>query len=280
MTMLTTGATSGAPLLRPEDVGDLLDTTVGGISVAMQVSRLVDTGSTSYRIPILTTDPTAGWFTEGAEITPTDAVTDEVDVVPPKVAGLTIISNELADDSSPAAVQMVGEGLSRDIARKIDKAFFSSVTSPAPAGLTSLTTGTVVDAATAFANLDDFAQAISNAEARGARITAFVTTATEALTLAKLKDETGSNRPLLGTDATQPGKRTILGVPLFIAPDVAAKTVWAIPQERVYVVRRTGTRVDVDRSAYFSSDRTGVRGVMRVGFGFPDPLSIQKITHA
>jgi len=27
--------------------------------------------------------------------------------------------------------------------------------------------------------------------------------------------------------------------------------------------------VDIGRSAYFSSDRTGIRGVMRVGFGVP-----------
>ena len=61
---------------------------------------------------------------------------------------------------------------------------------------------------------------------------------------------------------------------------MAAKTAWAIPAQRTYVVVRQGTRVDIDTSAYFSSDRTGVRGVMRVGFGFPDPLSIIKITHA
>ncbi len=28
-----------------------------------------------------------------------------------------------------------------------------------------------------------------------------------------------------------------------------------------------------------ATDHTGVRGVMRVGFGFPDPLSVIKITH-
>lgn len=280
MAMSTTS--NGGPLLRPEQVGDLLDTTVGGASVALGVSKVVRTASTSYRIPILTSDPTAGWFAEGAEITPSDSVTSELDVIPPKVAGLTIISRELADDSSPEAAKVVGDGLARDIARKIDKAFFSIVASPAPAGLAAaaLTTGTVVDAATAFANLDKFAAAISQAEARGASITSFVTSAAEALALAQLKDETGSNRPLLGVDATQPGKRTILGVPLYVSTDVAAKTVWGIPSDRTYVVVREGTRVDVDTSAYFSSDRVGIRGVMRVGFGFPDPLSIQKITHA
>jgi HK97 family phage major capsid protein len=280
MTMTTTS--QGGPLLRPEQVGALLDATVGGMSIALLVSKVVQTGSTSYRIPVLTTDSTAGWFTEGAEITPSDSVTAELDVVPPKVAGLTIISNELAADSSPGGVQIIGDGLARDIARKIDAAFFSIVASPAPAGLAAvaLTTGTAVESAGSFTTLDAFAAAISAAEARGATITAFVTSPTEALALTKLKDQTGSNRPLLGVDPTLPTKRTIYGVPLFVNPDIAAKTAWAIPSDRTYVVVREGTRVDIDRSAYFSSDRTGVRGVMRVGFGFPDPLSIIKITHA
>lgn len=279
MSMTTT---SGAALLRPEDVGELLHTAVGGMSIALMVAKVVQTASTSYRIPIISTDPAAGWFTEGAEITPSDAVTAELDVVPPKVAGLTIISNELASDSNPASIQEVGDGLARDIARKIDAAFFSVVASPAPAGLAAvaLVTGTSADAALSFTTLDAFAGAISAAEARGATISAFVTSPAEALALAKLKDQSGSNRPLLGVDPALPTKRTIYGVPLFVAPDVAVKTAWAIPSNRTYVVVREGTRVDIDKSAYFSSDRTGVRGVMRVGFGFPDPLSIIKITHA
>jgi hypothetical protein len=40
---------------------------------------------------------------EGAEITPSDPKLPELTVTPAKVAGLTIISRELADDSSPAA---------------------------------------------------------------------------------------------------------------------------------------------------------------------------------
>jgi HK97 family phage major capsid protein len=281
MTMKTT---TDGPLLRPEQVGALLHATVGGMSVVLQIAkdRGILTGSTSYRIPIITSDAEAGWFAEGAEITPSDAVTDELIVTPSKVAGLTIISNELADDSSPEAVQEVGDGLGRDIARKIDKAFFSIVAAPAPDGLAAvaLVTGAVAETAASFTTLDAFAGAISAAEARGAVITSFVTSSTEALALAKLKDQTGSNRPLLGVDPTQPTKRTIYGIPLFVAPDVAAKTAWAIPSDRTYVIVRTGSRVDIDKSAYFSSDRTGVRGVMRIGFGFPDPLAIIKITHA
>jgi HK97 family phage major capsid protein len=282
MTMTT--ISQGGPFLRPEEVGKLLHATVGGLSVALLVSKGggITTGATAYRIPVINTDAEAGWFAEGVEITPSDAVTSELVVIPSKVAGLTIISNELAADSSPEATAEVGDGLARDIARKIDKALFSIVAAPAPNGLAAvaLVTGTAVEAAASFTTLDAFAGAISAAEARGAVIDSFVTSPAEALALAKLKDQTGSNRPLLGVDPTQPTKRTIYGVPLRVNPDIAVKTVWAIPSDRTYVIVRLGSKVDIDKSAYFSSDRTGVRGVMRVGFGFPDPLSIIKITHA
>lgn len=64
---------------------------------------------------------------------------DEINIVPAKLAGLTIISNELAMDSSPAALQVVGDGLVRDLARKTDQAFFANTTTNGPAGLLSIT---------------------------------------------------------------------------------------------------------------------------------------------
>ncbi len=66
-------------------------------------------------------DPTASWVAEGAGIVPCDPTLSELVVTPAKVAGLTIISRELADDSNPAAAQVVGQGLARDIARRVDK---------------------------------------------------------------------------------------------------------------------------------------------------------------
>ena len=73
----------------------------------------------------MTDDPTAAWVAEGAEIPRSDADLDEIVVTPRKVAGPTIISRELAEDSTPAATQVVGDGLPMDIATKVDSAFFN-----------------------------------------------------------------------------------------------------------------------------------------------------------
>jgi len=112
---------------------------------------------------------TASWVAEGQEISPSDPTLQELVVTPPKVAGLTIISRELADDSNPAAAQVVGDGLTRDIPRRIDQAAFAGLRAPATAGLSTLSGVASCVNASAFANLDFAAEAISKAEVVGAK---------------------------------------------------------------------------------------------------------------
>ena len=88
----------------------------------------MQTASHDFRVPVVTADPTAAWTLEGAEITATDPTITEVVATPKKLAGLTVVSNELASDSSPAALQVVGDGLVRDLRRRIDAAYFAAAT--------------------------------------------------------------------------------------------------------------------------------------------------------
>lgn len=273
MTMTTA---NGAVILTPAQVAELLVQPVEQESLAMQVATVVTTESSVYRIPLVTADPQAAWVAEGDEIAPSDAVLSEEDVRPAKVAGLTIITRELAEDSSPEAAQTVGAGLARDIARKVDAAFFGNLASPAPAGLGSLavSAGNVqaVDAGTAFDSLDAFAEAQSLAEQVGAALTSFVANPADALALSTLKVGTGSNQTLLG------GQRVINGVALRTSPYVPAGTIWGIPEDRAVVVIREDATVETDRSVFFTSDRVAVKAVMRVGFGFPHLAGLVKIT--
>jgi HK97 family phage major capsid protein len=92
----------------------------------------VQTGSHQLRVPRVTQDCQASWVSEGNEIPVTDAALDEIDIKPAKLAGLSVISNELAMDTSPAALQVVGDSLVRDLARKLDSAFFGKPWHQAP----------------------------------------------------------------------------------------------------------------------------------------------------
>jgi HK97 family phage major capsid protein len=97
------------------------------------------------------------------------------------------------------------------------------------------------------------------------------------LALQQLKVGTSFNQPLLGADPSSPTQNTILGVPLLWSPAVDQGAVWGIPSAKVFVVLRNGTTVVADNSAYFSSDRVGIRATLRVGFAFPHPAAIIRI---
>ncbi|OIJ69740.1 phage major capsid protein [Streptomyces mangrovisoli] len=276
MTMLSPANSA----ITPDDRGSLVTKPVEALAVAYLTGTKVTTKSHSYLIPILTSDVTVGAVAEGAEITPSDATFTELVVTPAKFAGLTIASRELIEDSNPSADAEIGKSIARQIAKSVDNALFNALSSPNPAGFASLAGISTVSAPVTYTNLDPFEEAVSKSEAAGGRITAWVTGADTALEIAKLKDQTGSNRGLLNPDLTTDGRRLILGRPVVVSPHVPADTVYGISKDDFLVVTREDTRLDVDASAYFSSDRIGVRGTMRVAFGMPVAGAHVRITNA
>jgi HK97 family phage major capsid protein len=106
---------------------------------------------------------------------------------------------------------------------------------------------------------------------------AFVGNPTDVLSVSTTKVMSTSNQPLLGPDATQATGRSILGVPLYSSPAVGAGAMWLVPRDQAFVVMRTDPQVIADTSAYFTSDRTAIRCILRVGFGFPHQQAIIKV---
>jgi HK97 family phage major capsid protein len=275
MALATTTTDVGG--LLPEQIGALVVQPVMAGSVAAQIATIVNISTNAYRVPLVTDDPAAAWVAEGGTITAADATLAELEIVPKKLAGLSIISRELAEDSSPAAQNVVGQALARDIARKLDAAFFDAdgVTANGPGGLNAQTVSTATYADGGPANLDWAAEALSKSEQKGGNIDFFVTDPATALLLAKVKEGTGSNKTLL-TD----GSRNVLGVPLLVSPSVVAGTIHGIDSRFVQVVVRDNTRLEVDKSAYFATDQVGIKATMRVGFAFTHPLALVKVTEA
>lgn len=257
----------------PETVGNLVVRPVLEQAIPSQVGTVVNISSHDLRIPLVTGDPSAAWVAEAAEITPSDATFSELTCTPSKVAGLSVVSRELAEDSSPSAQQQIGDGLARDIARKLNAAFFASTTVNGPKGLGSLTTSTVEYDAGGPVNEDFALEAISVSEQQGGNITSFVTDPATALALATAKEATGSERNLLNG-------RTVAGVPLVVSNAVTAGDIWGIDSRYVLCVVRDNARLEVDKSAFFTSDQVAVKATMRVGFAFTHPLALVKVTEA
>jgi HK97 family phage major capsid protein len=270
---------SAAGILAPEQVGELVIKPLLAESIAGQIMTPVSTDRSTYRIPIVTTDPSASWVAEGQEITASDPAIDELEITPSKLAALTVISKELADDSSPAAQDVIGAGILRDLIRKTDQALFTATTTNGPGGLPGVSGISTVSAGAAYANVDAFSDAIFTSANFNGSVSAFVTNPATAMALSKLKAGTALNSPLLQADPTQPGKRQILGVPLLTSPYVTTtnNVVWAIPAAQAYFIVREQAEVEADRSVFFTSDRVAIRAIVRAGFGFPNPPAIVKI---
>jgi HK97 family phage major capsid protein len=172
------------------------------------------------------------------------------------------------------------------LAAQLDAAFFGNLSAPAPAGLGSLTAGTgagqVQDlaAGTNPTNLDIFEEAISKAGDVGAEVTAFAMNPADVLFFSKLKQATGSNVPLLGSDPAQPRQRTISGVPVFRVPDLPAGTMYALAADRIRTVIRSDARVEVSSHSHFTSDRVAVKGTVRAMVAFAHPQTIVPVRRA
>jgi hypothetical protein len=65
----------------------------------------------------------------------------------------------MTDDSDPAAANVVGMGLGRDIGRRLDQAAFAGLSAPAQAGLSTLSGIQTYVNASAFASLGFATQA-------------------------------------------------------------------------------------------------------------------------
>lgn len=275
-------STSDVAGLLPGDYGDLIVRPVAEAAVALNpaCTNTVSTARHDLHIPILDVDSSASWVGEGDEIAPADPTLHELIVTPGKVAALTIVSSELAADTSPAAAEILGAGLARSIAAQLDAAFFGDLPAPAPAGLGSIDEAdlNLIYAGATPANLDAFAQAMSLVETDGAKITAFVAAPADALTIQTIKTATGHNAPLLGVDATNGTSRQVFGVPLLVSRHATPGTIWGLAAARVLTVLREDVEVVSDSSPYFTSDRIAVRAVLRAAFAFPDPMAVAKIS--
>jgi len=103
-------SSGGASILSPEQVPELVVRPLISQSVAFRVSTVVQTQSSTLRVPVVTADPTAAWVAEGGEISATDPTLTEVNITPKKLAALVAISNELAADSSPRRIERCWRG--------------------------------------------------------------------------------------------------------------------------------------------------------------------------
>lgn len=266
MTMLHS---TTADAFTPEDYGDLVDLAVKASSVAARTATVVTTEKVKINFPLWTADPATGWYNENDTIAETDGSTDEVEVTPTKTAGLTPISNELADDSDPAIADLVGKGLANQVTRSLDAAYLANTTAKGPNGLLSVAY-TGIETGASLSNLDPFIAARFAAKAHGSDLTSWIMSPATAEVVSKLKVATGSNQNLV--QFVEDGL-VVAGLPVVVSDQVDATTkFWGIPKDHVVLVVRKGTKVE--RFPNVQKDGIWLRAIARHGIGFLNPAGV------
>lgn len=276
----------GAALFTPERIDSLLTNPVLTQSVAARVSTIIRTRSKSVSIPQMDTGVTATWVDELQEIPISTPTFKSFTVIPRKVGNLVPVSAESIDDADPDIVALIGTQLVDAMVKGVDAAFLSSVTDEAeapfaPSGLTSITPTEVQVGADGFTHFTPFVEVASMAEHRNVPITAWIMSpATRAQILTR--ESLVATAPFVDPPAASRARtvRTIEGGQIIPSDHVPDDVIWAIPASRVLmVVRRDVTLARSDHSL-FGRDGVSLRSIMRVGFGFPEPSAIVKMTAA
>lgn len=245
-------------------------------SVALRALRRIEINTTSAYLPRVTSGSVA-WVPEASEIPDSGAGVDLLAVTPRKVAALAIVSNEATGDAN--AAEMLGQALARAVAVEVDRALFRGGGTNGPAGLPGVA-GVVAVNADPTSGLDPWTDAVAAVESNGARATVGFVSPTTWAALSKVKESTGSNKPVLADPATGPTgevARSIGGLPVLVSASIANGEAWVVDGSRVAAVVRTDGEVRADTSARFTSDSTVVRVISRVGFGVPYPGSVVRI---
>lgn len=259
--------------ISPQAYGQLVDASLKAKSIAIQASTIVNIDRESVRFPVLGDGLTASWKNELEDLDFSNLAVNSVEVRPAKVAGMSRLSNELADDSTPAAAELVGRGLAEQIADQIDTAWFGATgTAPTPSGIGAITPTKVVADPAAITNLDPFIEARFTAEANRSKLTHWIVSPKTAQTISQLKVQTGSNQNLV--EIVEDGLR-LVGLPVLISPHVAATTsFYGVDKSQVIFVLRKGTTVERSRDSAFRQDGVDVRAIARVGWAFANPAGV------
>lgn len=198
-------------------------------------------------------------------------------LTPKKLAVLVPLSNELIADANGDVTQIVGDAVTRAIARKIDASFFAATTPTNGMRAIGSVTG-VLDSASTLDNLDVFIAAVSELAAHGHQASTIIVSPAAFRRLALLKVSTGSNAGLLQPTATEAVALQIAGLPVVVTAALADDVALVVDNRRIVIGMRTSdVDLQVDSSVFFASDRSALRATLRVGSAFPDPTAIAKI---
>lgn len=278
MALLTSSQPTGVAL-SPEERAALIVEPLERDSLALNTTRVLPTIRDSLQVPMLTEDVPVDFVAEGAELPQGEPTVNEASLTPRKIAAMTVLSSELAEDSEPEAVNLIGQSIARSIRMKLDQAFLLAASGglPSPGVLTG---SNFTDGGALGTNLDGLSDAITAVESAGGRADVIVMSPATWGRLSKLKVlATDSNQPLLGVDGgvNAAQQRTLFGVTVHVDYSVAADVIGIWDSSAVAVAMRRDVKVESDTSRYFDTDSVAVRATLRCDWRVLDAARVVRL---
>ncbi|AMY10577.1 phage major capsid protein, HK97 family [Luteitalea pratensis] len=222
--------------------------------------RLFTMTSDTMTVPKVGTGATVGFVLENAAIPEGNIVFEAATLTARKLAGLTRSSNEWLNDAIPDGRTVVEQHLLRELAIKLDDAFFNG-TGVAPQPLGILNWPGVVSTPGA-ATLDDVAAAIAGVEAAYASPNAIFISPANWSALRLERDAGATGGYVLQPDASAATRPVVFGVPVYITAAVGTSIVVA-DMRFVGIGVRDRWVVHYDPYRYSEYDQSAIRVTSR-----------------
>lgn len=284
------GATSGATLTQ-EDVRAVLIDPLRARSVVLAAapqSSIFETDGVPLRIPRLDdVDLTDPWRAENTLIDEVDPVFGEVVLLPSSLKSLKALhrySNELARLGVVEVASVLGDALVREIALAWDKAALTGDGAVNTVLGLSNQPGVTTQAAVGAIDVDVLhdAEGLLLAANGDPMDAAWFMNPRDLIALRKQREGAGSGQYLIHPDASEGGRYTLLGHPVYVTTQIAAdggvgtneSTIILADMAQVAIGVDVAPRAEILRETYGDFDQQALRIVARMDIAPLNPAAV------
>jgi HK97 family phage major capsid protein len=241
-------------------------------------------GYSSKRIPVGTATATVAQVAEGGTITASDPTLSSITLDPASTGtkGMTLVSNECIDGSTPSALRYVQDDLVAAVAAMMDLNFQTgNGTAPNMRGLVNTTGATSTAIAGAALAIDDILNAFSRMEAANLRPNAIFISPADWWTLVQVKTTTSSKQYAMqgiGGGLAGSVRPELFGCPVFVSGSCDTTKVVVADMREVFVGHQGAIEIAVSEDFSLDTDSTAIRVVARYDIGVARSSAVEIIT--
>lgn len=284
---LSEGTDAAGGFLVPTEESNKLINLIKEKSYIRQVAQIWPMRSNVLQVPIVTSGVTAYWIDESALKTPSDPVFGQMTLTAYKLCVITIVSDELLEDSDPAVDAVLFDLFAKAIMRGEETAFMQGTGGagdPIVGIYNTPAINTVVSGASL--NLDEVSQLFNAVEQNEGEDLKVFHSLRELSALRTMKDDNGQYIYQQPADKNVP--RSIWGydtfankyIPINLGGPANQSYMVAGDFNHAHIGDRKGIVIKANSGGvdWFKYDLTAFRAVKRVAFGVDDATKFARLT--